>query len=175
MKGIDLVSAIDASMPRMAEQLPGVPVQVIGLMRLMRAANHSLSTYLEPLMRSLAVSESSLHTLLLLLCSEDGIASPGVLCDLVGQTRANMTRILDALLAKEYISRSTDGGDGRRRVIRITAEGKRFVRTALPALGRPMTLAVAGLKQSQIKQIDELLRLFVVSLEAGGRRMRADR
>jgi len=158
----------------MAGHLSELPVQVISAMRLMRAANQGLSSYLEQLLRPLGFTESSFHTLMLLFSSDKGTASPGMLCDLVGQTRANMTRIIDGLITQAYVSRTTDGGDGRRRIIRITAQGKRLVQASLPLLGGPMTLAVAELKPSEIKQLDKLLRRLVTSLESAERQLRAN-
>ncbi|MDB5970062.1 MAG: MarR family transcriptional regulator [Hydrocarboniphaga sp.] len=173
MKGTDRVDAIDASTPRMVDNMPGVPVDIIALMRLMRAANQGLSNFLEPVMRPFGFTESSFHTLMLIFSSEQGTATPSQLCELVGQTRANMTHILAGLVSQSYVSRSTDGDDGRRRIIRITAEGRRLVRATLPTLAAPLSLALEGLKPADITQLDKLLRRFVASLANGERRMRA--
>src|SRR5687767_3478894 len=128
MKSIDRLAAIDTSSPRLSAGLPDIPLQLVVLMRLVRAASQGMSDYLGPFLRPSGFTESSLHTLMLLFASRDGAASPGMLCELVGQTRANMTRILENLSKGKLVSRATDGQDGRRQVIRITTEGRRLIR-----------------------------------------------
>lgn len=155
------------------ERLPGVPIQTIMLMRLVRAANQALTAYLDKVLRPLGFTEDTFHTLVLLFVNEPGTATPSALCELVGQTRANMTRILEALGSKGYVSRASDDADGRRQLIRITTQGKQLVRKALPRLAGPLSLSVAGLAGKEAQGLGELLRKLVLSLDVGERKLRA--
>lgn len=173
MKSIDRLAAIETSSPRLSERIPDMPPQLVVLMRLVRAASQGMSDYIDPLLRPVGFTESTLHTLMLLFASADGTASPGTLCELVGQTRANMTRILESLAKSRLVSRAIDGRDGRRQVIRITAEGRRLMREAVPRVAAPLKLAMGGMTKDEIGTLIALLRKLIVSLDRGERQLRA--
>jgi MarR family transcriptional repressor of emrRAB len=173
MKSIDRLAAIDTSSPRLSAGMPDIPLQLVVLMRLVRAASQGMSDYLGPFLRPSGFTESSLHTLMLLFASRDGTASPGMLCELVGQTRANMTRILETLADGKLVSRATDGRDARRQVIRITNEGKRLIREVVPTIAAPLKLAMTGMTKDEVSTLVKLLRKLIVSLDRGERQLRA--
>lgn len=173
MRGRERIAAITTSTPRLKQQLPEVPIDVIALMRTLRAANQAMSTYLDSLFRPLGASESLMHTLLVLFTAEGGCATPRLLCDLVGQTPANMTRILVALEELKYISREVDAGDGRRQRIGITAQGRSFMRTVLPRLSVPIKRVTSEFARADLSQLVVMLRQIAVAFDDGERELRA--
>ena len=70
--------------------------------------------------RSLAVGESPV---LQYLSDNQEEFNPSTLADKLGYTRPRMTRILDALVAKGYVSRRNDDRDRRKVLVRVTEEG----------------------------------------------------
>ena len=70
--------------------------------------------------RSLAVGESPV---LQYLSDNPEEFNPSTLADKLGYTRPRMTRILDALVAKGYVSRRNDDRDRRKVLVRVTEEG----------------------------------------------------
>lgn len=70
--------------------------------------------------RSLAVGESPV---LQYLSDNQEEFNPSTLADKLGYTRPRMTRILDALVAKGYVSRRNDDHDRRKVLVRVTEEG----------------------------------------------------
>jgi DNA-binding MarR family transcriptional regulator len=173
MKGIERISAIDISAPRLEQRIPEVPIQLMILLRTMRAANHSLTTYLDLLLRPLGFTEGELHTLFILFSTDGGAAAPGMLCELLGQTKANMTRILSGLTGKHYVTRHDDLEDGRRQLIRITGQGKRFVQSLIPKVANPIVKTFEEMTGEEIGSLNGLLRRFVSSLDFGERQIRA--
>jgi MarR family transcriptional regulator, negative regulator of the multidrug operon emrRAB len=173
MKSIHRLAAIDASSPRLSAGLPDIPLQLVVLMRTVRAASQGMSDYLAPFLQPSGFTESSLHTLMLLFASRDGTASPGSLCELVGQTRANMTRILENLSSSKLVSRAADGHDGRRQVVKITAEGRRLLREVVPAIASPLKFAMNGMTKDEIGTLVKLLRKLIESLDRGERQLQA--
>jgi MarR family transcriptional regulator, negative regulator of the multidrug operon emrRAB len=165
MKIIERVAAVDASTPRIAAILKGMPLREMLLMRLIRVVHTGMSANLDQLFRPFGFTEGSFHTLALVMASERGAISPSVLGELVGQTRANMTRILDSLLAKGYVSCSIDGNDARRKLVRITAAGKRQIALITPKLIRPAKLALSALSADEMTLLESLLRKLVQSLD----------
>lgn len=157
----------------MKQQLPAMPIEIVGLMRTLRAANQAMSVYLDTLFRPFGASESPMHTLLILFSAEGGVATPRVLCDLVGQTPANMTRILVVLEKLGHISRAVDSGDARRRTIRITVQGKRFMRTVRLRLSGPLKTDMNGFSGADVKRLVALLEHLAVSFDDGERTLRS--
>ena len=70
--------------------------------------------------RSLAVGESPV---LQYLSDNQREFNPSTLADKLGYTRPRMTRILDSLVAKGYVSRRNDEHDRRKVLVRVTEEG----------------------------------------------------
>lgn len=174
MRGKERIAAISSSSPRLKAQLPGLPVDTIALMRTLRAANQALSTYLDAMMRPLGVPESQMHTLLVLFTSESGASTPRALCDQVGQTPANMTRILLALSQLGYLSRKVDTLDARRQQVRITARGRAFVHDIVPRISEPLKRAARGFSVSEISQASGLLTRLTAALDDGERALRSN-
>lgn len=165
MRGRERLAAISSSTPRLKRQLPDVPVDIVALMRTVRAANQALTTFLDSLLRPLGVAESLMHTLLVLFTAPDGSSTPRALCDQVGQTPANMTRVLLALSELGFISRHTDRSDGRRQQVRITARGRDYMRRVVPQLSDPLRRAVHGLTAREVAQSTALLSRLAAALD----------
>lgn len=75
--------------------------------------------------RSLAVGEAPV---LQYLCDEGGEMNPSLLADKLGYTRPRMTRILDSLVAKGYVTRRNDENDRRKVLVSATDEGIQYAK-----------------------------------------------
>jgi len=64
----------------------------------------------------------------------DNLANPSALCSATGETRSNMTRITDELVAKGLIKRVANEEDRRRVDLSLTEEGVQLLRQVVPAL-----------------------------------------
>jgi len=151
------------------------------MVRLIRISVAGLGQYFEPVFRAIGLSESAFHVLCLLLASDHGRASPSELSDLVGTSRANMTRILDSLVSDGLATRTIEERDARRHVIQITASGRRAATDAAPRLADPLKGAFSGLSPKEFAQLDALLRKSINSFDkvakplfAGARTGRAE-
>ena len=172
MRGRERLAAISSSTPRLKRQLPDVPVDIVALLRTVRAANQALSTFLDSLLRPLGTAESPMHTLLVLFSAPEGTSTPRALCDLVGQTPANMTRVLLALSELGYVSRQADQCDGRRQHVRITARGRDYMRRVVPQVSGPLHRAVDGLSTPELAQTTALLSRLATALDDAERGLR---
>lgn len=137
------------------------------MVRLLRIAQFGLGDSCEPAFRALGLTEHTFHVLCLLLASESGTASPSELAEMVGTSRANMTRILEELIQEGWIERRAAPRDGRRQIISITAAGRRKVRDAVPRLAEPVKRAFSGLSVEELALLDGLLRKLIVSFDRG--------
>jgi MarR family transcriptional repressor of emrRAB len=151
----------------MGRALPDLPMVETVMVRLVRSAAAEMTDFFEPVFREIGLGENAFHVLCLLLAAEDGQLSPSDLSDLVGTSRANMTKIIESLVVSGYASRREVKHDGRRQVIAITESGKAAASAALPALSRPLKMAFSGLAAEEMAQLDTLLRKIIVSFDNG--------
>lgn len=165
MNGTERLAAIDRGTPSMAAALPDLPMAETVMVRLLRVAVVGLGQYFEPAFRSLDLTESNFHVLCILMASEDGSASPSELSELVGASRANMSRILDSLSAEGLVLREVSAVDARRAIVRITAKGQERAESALPLLAAPIRTAFADLTRDEFAGLDRLLRRVVQSFD----------
>ena len=142
------------------------------MVRLIRISAVGLGDFFEPVFRALGISEHGFHVLCLLVAAEHGRAAPSELSELVGTSRANMTRILDELSEAQLVSRTVHARDGRRFEICITAAGRRRVREVVPKMIEPLSLAFSGLSEGESALLDKLLRKLILSLDQSARAMR---
>ena len=60
------------------------------------------------------------------ICRSEDSLTPSELAKRLGYSRSRMTRILDALAAKGYITREHDKNDGRKIIVLATESGRKF-------------------------------------------------
>lgn len=173
MRGVERLAAVDRSTPPMAAALPGLPTAETVMVRLMRIGVVGLGQLFEPVFRGIGLTESSFHVLCLLIADSRGQASPSVLADLVGTSRANMTRILDILVADQLVLRTAEARDARRSVVQITAQGRAVVESAVPQLAGPLVNAFDDLTGAEMETLAALLRKVTRSFDQGAQPMRA--
>lgn len=170
MKTIDRLFAIDASAQRLQAGIPSVPLADVQLMRLIRVASLGISACVEPVLRPKGLNESALHTLMIAVSSGEAGATPTALCDQVGQTRANMTRILDSLVRQKLVTAISDGGDGRRKRISVTPAGRKLAQSCSQALKPVITSAMSGLNDDEKQKFELMLRRLIGTLGVEERR-----
>lgn len=173
MDGQFTLAHVNASTPRMQDALPGMPMEGTTLVRLMRIAQAAMGNFFEPAFRCLDLTENSFHVLCLLISSTSGTASPSELSDMVGTSRANMTRILEELVKDGWIERRTAPRDGRRHIISITQAGIDKVRDTVPRIAQPIERAFSDLSAEEVALLDTLLRKLIVSFDKGAMAARA--
>lgn len=166
MRGHNRLLTVKRTTPQMQLALPGLPMDETVMVRLIRITVAGMTEYFEPVFRQLGLTENAFHVLCLLMASESGRASPSVLSDLVGTSRANMTRILEFLQREGLASRTVETRDARRHVIEITAQGRRVCANAVPQMAQPLARAFAALSREEFATLGALLRKATASFDA---------
>jgi len=157
----------------MTEALPSLPIAETVMVRLIRISLVGMGQFFEPVFRAIGLPESSFHVLCLLMANDEGRASPSELSELVGTSRANMTRILDSLVSERLVSRALEERDGRRYVIQITRAGRKAATDAVVRLAEPLRLAFSDLSGEEFAQLDALLRKLIKSFDKTALPLRA--
>ena len=97
---------------------------------------------------------------------DDSTSSPGVLAELVGQTKANTTRILDSLHKKKLVSKKKDSRDGRRSNISITKSGRECVMLCTnKAVGPHTKTMMSSFSESELTELGRLIRKLIILLD----------
>jgi MarR family transcriptional regulator, negative regulator of the multidrug operon emrRAB len=81
------------------------------------------------------------------------VANPSELCARASQSPANMSRISDALVSRDLITRVLSAHDRRRMVLRITEQGEELVRRLLPIMFVPLRTLFADFPEPAQRQL----------------------
>lgn len=165
MKGFERINAVNSSTPAMARALPELPMAETILVRMLRISAAGMTGFFEPVFRSFDLTENGFHVLCLLTASDSGSLSPSELSELVGTSRANMTRILESLSKDGLVSRTTPRKDARRQIIHITEHGKARCSDAVPRMLTPLKTAFSELSAEEQQVLDTLLRKLILSFD----------
>lgn len=169
MKTKDRLSAVDASARDWREGVPEFPIEDVTLMRLIKVASLGITAFTDPVLRPTGLTESSYHTLIVVLAGGDKGSTPSALCEQVGQTRANMTRILDLLASSKLIRVDQDAHDARRRRIVATPAGRKLVRSYAARFQPILQTAFGTLSQADKHSLERVLRALIDSIDAAER------
>jgi MarR family transcriptional regulator, negative regulator of the multidrug operon emrRAB len=125
---------LEASLERLRTRIPDLPVSAVLLSRMIVSLGRSIANTLEQEIRPFGVAEAEFRVLTTLFSQPDGMGHPSELCARTSQSAANMSRISDALVSREFITRVSSLHDRRKMVLRITDQGEELVRRLLPTL-----------------------------------------
>ncbi|TDU31984.1 DNA-binding MarR family transcriptional regulator [Panacagrimonas perspica] len=169
MKTNDRLLAIDSSGPGWRESVPDVPQQDVTLMRLIRVASQGITAFTDPMLRPAGLTESSFHTLVVIVASGKAGITPTSLCEQVGQNRANMTRILDLLLSDKLVRVDVHERDARRKRVTITAAGRKRVKTYASRFAPIVAESFGALSPKDKQTLEHLLRAVIASMDKAER------
>src|SRR5271166_129430 len=125
---------VEASLQRLSGRLHDVPVSEVLLTRLVLFLAHDLSQMMDHHIRPFGLGEGEFRVLTALFSQPENTAHPTDLCVRSSQSPANMSRICDALVTRDLITRDLSAQDRRKMVLRITPKGDQLVRGLLPTM-----------------------------------------
>src|ERR1700683_5481768 len=161
------IDKLEANLRALSARMPDLPFNEILLCRLMLHMGREMAAKCEQQIRPFGLAEAEFRVLTTLFSQPDGVAHPGDLCARSAQSPANMSRISDALVSRNLITRVLSAQDRRRMVLRITEEGEELVRRLLPTLFVSLRGMLAEFTEQEQRQlISQLKRLFVNLEEA---------
>jgi MarR family transcriptional repressor of emrRAB len=164
--GRQRLNDINRSSDRLTAELEGYPSNEIRPLLLLRLADRLLDTCFTRMLSAYSISASEYHMLAVLDVCDGGTSSPGVLSELVGQTKANTTRILELLLLKKLIKKKKNSMDARRHDITITKSGRDCVKLCTNSTIGPETKSMMEKFSSrQLQELESLLGQLILVLD----------
>jgi MarR family transcriptional repressor of emrRAB len=152
---------LEANLAALAKRMPDLPLTEILLCRLMLHMGREMAALFEQQIRPFGLAEAEFRVLTTLFSQPDGVAHPSDLCSRAAQSPANMSRICDALVSRDLITRVLSAHDRRRMVLRITDPGEELVRRLLPVMFVPLRRMFAEFPEGEQRQmISQLKRLY---------------
>jgi len=116
-------------------------------------------------LREFELTPVSFSVLMMLHGSSHHAMNPSLACEMTGESRANMTRIGDDLLARGLIERLPSDEDRRRLVLSITAAGVRLVQKVLPRMYDRIGPAFADFNGAETKSMLTMLKRQLRAIE----------
>src|SRR5271154_3735560 len=152
------IDKLETNLRALGARMPDLPFNEILLGR-------ETTTKFEQQIRPFGLAEAEFRVLTTLFSQPDGVAHPGDLCARAGQSPANMSRISDALVSRNLITRVLSAQDRRRMVLRITEEGEELVRRLLPTMFVSLRGMLAEFTEAEQRQMISQLKRLYVNLE----------
>src|SRR4029077_11773505 len=125
---------MEANLQNLKQRMPDLPESGILLCRLLLHIGREMAAKFEQQIKPFGLTEAEFRVLTTLFSQPDGVAHPSDLCVRADQSPANMSRISEALVSRDLITRVLSVQDRRRIVLRITEQGEDLVRQLLPKL-----------------------------------------
>jgi MarR family transcriptional repressor of emrRAB len=156
---------LEASLRRLSARMPETPVAGVMLTRLLLHVGRGMAGMLEQQIRPFGLAEAEFRVLTALFSQPEGVAHPSDLCARTSQSPANMSRISDALVSRDLITRVLSVQDRRRMVLRITEHGEEVVRRLLPLLFAPLREMFSDFSDAEQQQLILQLKRLGVRLD----------
>ncbi len=155
---------LETNLRALAARMPDLPLTEVLLCRLMLHMGREMAAMLEQEIRPFGLAEAEFRVLTTLFSQPDGVAHPSDLCARAGQSPANMSRISDALVSHDLITRVLSVHDRRRMVLRITEQGEDLVRRLLPKMFVPLRGLFAQFPETEQRELIGQLKRLAVNL-----------
>jgi DNA-binding MarR family transcriptional regulator len=156
---------MEANLRSLGNRLPDVPATGILMCRLLLHVGREMAAKFEQQLRPFGLTEAEFRVLTTLFSQPEGVGHPSDLCLRASQSPANMSRISDALVARNLITRDSSIQDRRKMVLRITAEGAQLVRELLPKLWAPLRHMLKDFSETEQHQLIVLLKRLGLTLD----------
>ena len=156
---------LEANLERLQGRMPNVPKSSILLSRLLQDVGRGMAGMLENQIRPFGLAEAEFRVLTMLFSQPEGSAHPTELCAKTSQSPANMSRISDALVTRDLITRVSSLHDRRKMVLRITEQGEDLVRRLLPKMWLPLNAIFGDLPDDAQKALIAQLKSLSGKLE----------
>lgn len=125
-----------------------------------------LLTGFEKMLGTYGLSQGRFLILMVMNRQPGEAASPSILAEKIGVTRATMTGLITGLVKEGLIRRSYAKADRRRQKLRLTAKGKALLEEILPDYWSRIRKLTDGLNEAEKKEMVRLLNKIAAGIPA---------
>ena len=166
---------LEDNLRALSSRMPDLPFTESLLCRLVMHAGREMAAGLEQKIRPFGLAEAEFRVLATLFSQPDGVAHPSDLCSRASQSPANMSRISDALVSRELITRVLSLHDRRRMVLRITEQGEELVRQLFPRIFQSLRAMMSEFPEEEQRQMIVQLKRLCARMDQDATRQTPER
>ena len=102
---------------------------------------------------------------LILIIINSGDRTQSEIADLVFKDYASMTRIIQLMIKKNYLSKTIDNKDKRRTKLKITNHGKKIITKLTPMIKKNRETALNKISDDELKQLFLILKKITLNCQ----------
>lgn|SRR5690349_15963962 len=164
---MSVFASTEARILHTCERFPGFPRDAAVLVRLIKHIYAQVHDEANVVLREHGLNHTDYNILMMLYGSADNAVNPSSLGGAAGEKSANITRICNALCDKGLIDRVADpGGDRRKVVLSLTAQGERLIEGLLPKMSSLLQGYARGFQPHELAQLEALLKRLLDGVDA---------
>nr|WP_315203641.1 MarR family transcriptional regulator [uncultured Flavobacterium sp.] len=99
--------------------------------------------------------------LLLMILNKNEVYSQKEIAELIFKDNASITRIIELMVQKNYLTRKINESDRRKFNLEITEKGKKTIELLTPIIHKNRENALEGLSENEIELLDKLLAKII--------------
>lgn len=103
------------------------------------------------------------QALVLIIIDKNSNYSQKEIAELIFKDNASITRIIELMVKKEYLTRKTNELDRRKFNLEITEKGKKTIELLNPAILKNRQTALEGLSENEIELLDKILTKIILN------------
>ncbi|GGP23706.1 MarR family transcriptional regulator [Silvimonas iriomotensis] len=149
---------IENRIDRVCSRVPGSNRQAVLLKMLLQHVAGGFNSRMNQVLREYGLNRISFLALIMLVSSQGKPLNPSDLAEATGESRANVTRICDELVAKELLSREPNPEDRRRIDLYLAPHGDELVKELLPKIQDYAFVAFKVLSDDERDQLEVILK-----------------
>jgi MarR family transcriptional repressor of emrRAB len=151
---------------RAHQRIAGAGLGDIHLNILIRQSYLLTVEHLNRILLPFGLSHVGYFAMMMLSATPNNLANPSDLCGLTGETRANMTRICDELVAKGWLHRVASTEDRRRVDLSLTDAGVELLHEVVPVLRGRVKTILSDFDETEKAMLERLLTKLNNAIEA---------
>ena len=101
--------------------------------------------------------------LVLIILNNKTTSSQKEIADLIFKDYASVTRIIELMVKKEYLIRTSNQDDRRKFTLKLTAKGEKAIDLLTPEIQQNRRKALKGLSTDEIDQLDKTLNKIILN------------
>ncbi|MCB6182839.1 MarR family transcriptional regulator [Leeia sp. TBRC 13508] len=145
----------------------GLPLENVTNVTAQRLTELMARVYQEqmaPALKEVDLNPTSWKTLMMFFKAEGEPLNPSDLATITGESRTNMTRICDELVARGFITRFPSQDDRRRIDLKMSEAGAEMIRKTAPDLRKHLEPVHSALTEEEKKLLIALLKKQLASM-----------
>ena len=161
------VDAMETGLSLLEQQFSDLPMLEILTSRLLIYFGREMNTRLDQQLKTTGLTDIEFRTLMYVFLHSrvESCAYPSELCSSLAQSPANMTRLTDALVTRELITRIPDAQDRRRLVLQTTPAGDALVQQLMPTLATSLRRSFGDFDPADLQTLVHILKRLATVLD----------